>query len=147
MTPMKSCSSLVTHSSMTRGESAYHHPSQRLSMRNKPTSHQQPNRKQHSNDGQPVPPRPPEREQKANTQDDTSDLARDDIETGKDQQRTDNRRTEVAGRECDCRHSTLHVGDSAFVGIEGDGLDSAAGATGGYGVAEFVEGDDQHLLD
>lgn len=115
-------------------------------MRNKPTSHQQANRKQNRNNGQPIPPRPPEREQKTNAQHNTSDLARDNIETSENQQRTDNRRTEVAGGECDCRHPALHVSDSTFVGIEGDGLDSPTGAAGGYGMAEFVEGDDQHLF-
>jgi hypothetical protein len=37
------------------------------------------------------------------------------------------------------------VRDAAFMGVEGNGFHAAAGADGGYGVAEFVEGDDQHL--
>ena len=34
---------------------------------------------------------------------------------------------------------------AALLGVEGDGFDPAAGAAGGGGVGEFVEGDDEHF--
>lgn len=114
-------------------------------MNNKPTRDQQPHRKQYRDDRQPIPPSPPEREQKANSQDDTSNLARDNVKPREDQQRADNRRAQIAGGEGHGAYSSLHMRDPSFVGIEGDGFDSAAGTAGGYSMAELVEGDDKHL--
>lgn len=67
-------------------------------MGNKPTSDQQPDRQQNRNDSQPIPPRPPKREQKAHPQNNTSDFTRDDIKARENQQRADNRRPQVSSR-------------------------------------------------
>lgn len=115
-------------------------------MNNKPTCNQQPHGQQHRDDRQPIPPGPPEREQKANPQDDTGDFACDNVKPRENQQRADDRRAQIAGREGHGAHPALHVRNASFVRVERDGFDSAAGAAGGYGMAEFVEGDDQHLL-
>lgn len=120
----------------------YHDPSQRLTMDDKPTGNQQPHSKQNGDNRQPIPPRPPKREQKANPQDDTSNLAGDNIEPRENQQRPDNRRSQVSSRQSDRADSALHVRDAALVRIEGYGFDSSTGAAGSYRMAKFVKGDD-----
>lgn len=115
-------------------------------MRNKPTRNQQPHRQQNRPNRQPVPSCPPKREQETHPQNNTSDFTRDDIETREDQKRADYGRAQIAGWQGDGADAALHVCYASFVGVEGDGFDSAAGTAGGYGVAEFVECDDQHLL-
>lgn len=114
-------------------------------MRDEPASNQQPNGQQHRNDGQPIPTRPPKCQQKAHAENDTRDFTRGDVEPGEDQQRPDNRRPQVSRRQGDCGHAALHVGDAALVGVERDGFHAPACAAGCYRMAEFVEGDHEHL--
>lgn len=115
-------------------------------MDDKPTGHQQPHSQQDSDNGQPVPPSPPQRKQKANPQDDTSNLAGDNIEPRENQQRPDNRRSQVPSRQRDCADSALHMRDASLVRIQGYGFDSSTGAAGRDRMTELVEGDDQHLF-
>lgn len=122
-----------------------HHEAQRLGMDNEPAAHQQPDGEQHGQHGQPVTLPPPQRQQEAHAQDDGGDFAGDDVEAAHGEQGADEGRAEVARGEGDCADAAGEVGDAAFVGVEGDGLDAAAGEDGGDGVAEFVEGDDEHL--
>lgn len=114
-------------------------------MLNKPTRHQQTNRKQNRRNSQPILPRPPKRQQKAHAQSNTSDLARRDVEPAKNQQCANERRAKVSSRKCDSADAATHVRHAALARIEGDGLDAAACAAGCGSVGEFVEGDGEHL--
>lgn len=110
-------------------------------MCNKPAPNQQADGENNRQNRQPILPRPPQRKQETHAQHNTSNLARDNVESAKDKQRADQRRAEVPGWQGDGADAALHHGDAAFVGIEGDGFDAAAGAARGNGVAELVEGD------
>jgi hypothetical protein len=68
---------------------AYHNPAQGFTMGNEPACHQQTNRKENSQDSQPVPSRPPKCKQEANTQNNTGNLASHNIKAGKNQERAD----------------------------------------------------------
>lgn len=124
----------------------HHYKSQRLGVSNKPACHQQPDSEEDGDNSQPVPPSPPEGQQKAHAQDDAGQLARDDVKAAEDEQRTDQGRPEIPRGEREGADSALHVGDASLAGIQRDGLDTAAGAAGRDGVSEFVERNDQHLL-
>lgn len=126
--------------------STYHDKPQRLCVLDKPAGDQQAHSQQDGEDSQPVLARPPQRQEEADAQDDACDLARDDVEAAEDEQRPNQRGSQVSSWQRDGAHPTAHVCDAAFMGIEGDGLDAAAGAAGCDGVAEFVECDDEHLV-
>lgn len=115
-------------------------------MSNKPARHQQSDGEEDRDNRQPVPPSPPEGQQKAHPQDNAGQLARDDVEAAEDQQRADQGRPEITRGEREGADSALHVGDASLAGIQRDGLDTAACAAGRYGVSEFVKRNDQHLF-
>jgi hypothetical protein len=122
-----------------------HHKSQWLCMGNEPASNEQSHGRQNRSNRKPISSRPPQREQKANTQDYAGDLARHDIKPAEYEKCTDEGGSKISGWECDRTDSSLHVCNSAFAWVEGDGLDAPTGTAGCYGVSEFVEGNDQHL--
>ena len=114
-------------------------------MRNEPARHQKADSKDNSADGKPIFLAPPEGEQETDTQYDGGDFAGHDVEAAESEQHTNYGGAQVAGREGDSLDASAHVGHAAFVGVQGDGFDAAAGAAGCDGVGEFVEGDDEHL--
>ena len=114
-------------------------------MRNEPASHNQPNRQQHRNNRQPVPPRPPQRQQEAHRQHNRRDLARHDVEPAKRQQRPDQRTPQIPRRQRDPRPAAEHVRHAALVRVEAYRLHFPARQHGRQRVAELVEGDDEHL--
>lgn len=87
-------------------------------MRNKPTRNQQAHSKQNRQNRQPVLPRPPKRKQETHAQNNTRDLARDDVKPAEYKQGAYQRRPEVASRQGDSADSALHCGDAAFVGVQ-----------------------------
>ena len=111
-------------------------------MRNKPAPNQQPHRGQHRPNSQPIPPPPPNRQKETHANHDTRNLARDDVEPCEGEQGANERRPQVACREGESLATAFHAGNPAFVGVEGDREDAAAGKDAGYGVTELVECDD-----
>jgi hypothetical protein len=95
--------------------------------------------------GQPVPLPPPEDQQEANAEDDAGDLASIDVETAKDEKGADERGAQITCGQGDAALSAEHARLAALAGIEGDTDNFSARADGGEGVAELVEGDDEHL--
>ena len=124
----------------------YHYESQRLRVGNKPARHEQTNSEQDSTNCKPVPTGPPEREQKADTKDNTGNLARNDVETTEYKQCADKGRPKITSRECDGVDSSLHVRYSTFTRVERDRLNTSSGAASCYGVSELVESNNKHLL-
>ena len=114
-------------------------------MFNKPTSDQQPHRSQNRRNGKPILPRPPQRQQETNPERNTRDLTGHDIEPAKDKQGTDERGAQVASGQGDGADTAAHVRDTALARVERDGFNPPARAAGCDCVAEFVEGDDEHL--
>ena len=114
-------------------------------MRNEPAPDEQADGEQDGHDGQPVSAAPPEREQEAHADDDAGHLARDDVEAAEDEQGADERRAKVAGRQRHGVLAALHVRDAALAGVERNALDVATRQDAGDGMAELVEGDDEHL--
>ena len=115
-------------------------------MINEPTGHEQPNRQKDSQIRQPVFPSPPQREQEANTQCDTRNLACHYVEAAEDKERADEGGTEVASGKCDDIDTTAHVCDAAFTRVEGNGFDTATGAAGSDSMGEFMERNNEHLV-
>lgn len=115
-------------------------------MVNEPASYQQRNRQQDRPNCQPILPRPPQREQETDAQDQASNLASHNVKSTEDEQRADQRRPQITRRQCNDINPSSHVCYSALSRIEGDGFYPSPGAASGDGVAEFVEGDDQHLF-
>ena len=114
-------------------------------MLNKPTRNQQRHRQQNRTNRQPIPPRPPQRQQKASPKHQTRNLASDDIKSAEYEKCADQGGAEIAGRESKGGNAARHMGYAALARVEGDGLYVAAGQDGGYCVAEFVEGYYKHL--
>ena len=114
-------------------------------MLNKPAPNQQSHGEQDGHDSQPVLAGPPQRQQEADAQHDAGDLARHNVEPAEGEQRPDQARPQVPGRQRKGLLAAAHVRHPAFVRVQRDGLDAPARAARGYGVPEFVEGDDEHL--
>ena len=114
-------------------------------MLDKPATDQQSHGEQNRNNRQPILPCPPQREQEAHTQHDTRNLAGHNVEPAERQQRADQTGSQVASWEGEELLAAAHVRDAALVRVQADALDAPAGAARGDGVAELVEGDDQHL--
>lgn len=126
-------------------EWTYHDPSQGLSVGDEPTGDQQAHCKENGHDSQPVPPSPPKSQKKTDTQDNTGDLAGNDIKARENQERPDHGRSQIAGRQSDGTYSALHVGHSTLVRIKRDGLDFSTSAAGCDRVTKFMKCDHQHL--
>lgn len=116
-----------------------------MGMRNEPKPDEETDGQQDGQDGQPVALAPPESQEEADAEDDAGDLGGVDVEAGEDEQGADERGAEVAGGQGDGVPAADHARLAALARVEGDADDLAAGADGGEGVAELVEGDDEHL--
>lgn len=114
-------------------------------MVHEPESNQQTHSRQDGEDSKPILLPPPQGKQEPDTKHDTRDLGRDDVEAAEDEEGANYGAAEVAGGQGYGGPAAAHVGYAAFAGVEGDGFDVAAGEFAGYCVAEFVEGDDEHL--
>ena len=114
-------------------------------MSDKPTRNEQSHRKKNGDDRQPIPPSPPKREKEADAQNNTGNLACDNIKPGENQKRPDDRRPQIARGQSDGAHSSLHMRDTSLVWIQRDRFDSASGAAGGNSMAEFMKRNHQHL--
>lgn len=114
-------------------------------MRDEPTSNQQAHGKQDRQDSKPVPLAPPQRQEETDGENDAGDFAGDDVEAAKGQKGADERGSKVAGWKSDGAFAADHVGDAAFVGVQGDGFDVTACENGCDGMAKFMKGDDKHL--
>lgn len=114
-------------------------------MRDKPKCHQQPHRRQNGENCQPILASPPEGEQETHAQYETHHFRRYDVEAAEDKQRADQRGAQVPRGKGDCRLAADDVRDAAFVWVERYALNAAAGQDGSDGMAEFVEGNDEHL--
>lgn len=64
-------------------------------MSNEPAGNQQSHSQQNRDNGKPIPSGPPKRQQKADSKDDTSNLASHDIEAAEDEQSTNDRRSQI----------------------------------------------------
>jgi hypothetical protein len=84
---------------------------------NEPTSYQQSHRQQDSNNRQPILTCPPQSEQKAHTQHNTSNLAGNDIKTTKGEKGTYEAGPEIASRQSNGLYAALHVRDAAFMRV------------------------------
>lgn len=115
-------------------------------MSDEPARHQQADRQNNGQDGQPVLARPPQGQEKAHTEDDAGDLARNDVKPREDQKGTNDGGSQITSGESDSTDPTLHMGDTAFMGIKRDGLDFSTCAARGDRMAELMERNDQHLL-
>jgi hypothetical protein len=136
---------LETHHPREPRKQTYHDKPQRLSMFDKPAANQQTYSQQNSHNGQPILARPPQRQQKAHAEHNTRNLGRHDIEPAKRQQRPNQTRAQIPRRQRKELLAAAHMCDAAFMRVERDGLYAATGTARRDGVAELVEGDDEHL--
>ena len=114
-------------------------------MLDKPATDQQSHGEQNRDNRQPILPCPPQRKQEAHAQHNTRNFAGHDVKPAERQQRADQTGSQVASWESEELLAAAHVRHAALVGVQADTLDAPAGAAGSNGVAELVEGDDQHL--
>src|SRR5437773_5139597 len=98
-------------------------------MFDKPTSDKQSDRKQDSQNREPISPSPPKSEQEAYAQNYTGDFARDNVEATEDEQCADQGGPKIASRERQGADASSHVGYTDLMRIERDGHDFSSSAT------------------
>lgn len=103
------------------------------------------NGKEDSQESEPAPPSPPGGDEHAYGYADAGNLAGDGVEASKDEQSSNEARTEVACRQGPAAHTSLHPRQSTLVGIDLDGQDPRSSAAACCGVAELVGGDDKEF--
>ena len=114
-------------------------------MVNEPACHEQSNSGEDGSNREPVLSSPPQREQKADAQDDAGNLARNNVEPTEYKQSANKGGPKIASWKCDGTNSSLHLRHAALSWIKRDGFNTTSGAARRYGVSEFVESDDKHL--
>ena len=115
-------------------------------MVNEPACHEQSNSGEDGSNSEPVLSSPPEREQKADAQDDAGNLARNNVEPTEYKQSANKGGPKIASWERDGADSSLHVRYPSLAWIKGDRLNTSSGAARRYGMPKFVESNDKHLL-
>ncbi len=115
-------------------------------MVNEPARHEQSNGEENSRNRQPVLSSPPECEQKADAQDYAGNLARNNVETTEYKQSANKGGPQIASWERDGADSSLHVRYSTLSWIKRNGFYPSSCAARRYGMSEFVESNDKHLL-
>jgi hypothetical protein len=114
-------------------------------MVDEPARHEQPNSKEDGSNREPVPSSPPECEQKADSQDDAGNFARNNVEPAEYKQGANKGGPKIASWERDGGNSSLHVRYSTLSWIKRDGFYTPSCAACRYGVSKFVKSYDKHL--
>lgn len=114
-------------------------------MDDKPASDKKPHSQENGQDGQPISLAPPKSQEETDTKNHTGDLAGDNVEAAEDQERADQRRTEIASWKRDGALSADHVRHTTFARVERDGFDATSCTDSSNCVSELMESNHQHL--